>query len=79
MAGNYYPWRIQWGQMDAGYGWLLEPDGKGNFKAVYPRQSGFWAPGDVRGMVRIQRKGIPAWMMGRHNGSVLGYRLWRGY
>jgi hypothetical protein len=79
MVGNYYPWRIQWGQMDASFGWILDQDGKGNYKAVYPNETGFWAGGDVRSMVRIQRNGMPAWILGSHNGKVLGYRLWRPY
>jgi hypothetical protein len=75
MAGNYYPWRIQWGQMDAGYGWVLEPDGKGNFRAMYPRESGFWAGGDIRSMLRIDVKDKPNWFSAAYNGKVQGYRL----
>ncbi len=79
LVGNYYPWRIQWGQMEASYGWILHTDGKGNFTTFKPNESGLWAGGDVRSMVRIQRDGMPGWIMGRHNGKVLGYRLWKGY
>jgi hypothetical protein len=48
-AGNYYPWRTQWGQMDASYGWVLLNQRK-TFQAMHPSQSGLWLDGDVRDM-----------------------------
>jgi enediyne biosynthesis protein E4 len=79
LVGNYYPWRIQWGQMDASYGWVLHTDGKGNFTTHKPNQSGLWAGGDVRSMVRLQQNGMPVWIMARHNNGTFAYRLDRGY
>ncbi len=75
MVGNYYPWRIQWGQMDASFGWILDKDGQGAYKAINPAESGFWAGGDVRSMVRIQQNGKPVWIIGRHNAATLAFRL----
>jgi hypothetical protein len=75
LAGNYYPWRIQWGQMDASYGWVLENKGNEKFRAIYPKESGFWAGGDVRSMMRIQRSGRPMWLVARQNGRVMDWGL----
>jgi len=78
LVGNYYPWRIQWGQMDASYGWVLQGDGKGNFKVMYPHESGFWAGGDVRSLLRMNIKNKPCWITANHNGKVNGYRIENG-
>ena len=75
LAGNYYPWRIQWGQMDAGYGWVLQPGGKGGFKALYPRQTGFWAGGDVRSMVRLSHGKGMLWITAAHGGKTNTFSL----
>ncbi|HSK12177.1 MAG TPA: VCBS repeat-containing protein, partial [Phnomibacter sp.] len=73
MAGNYYPWRIQWGQMDASYGWVLLNNGKGKITCLHPRETGFWVGGDVRSMVRINGDGKGTWIIGRHNSRTLAY------
>jgi hypothetical protein len=70
MAGNYYPWRIQWGQMDAGYGWVLEPDDMGYYTALYPRTTGLWAEGDVRSMLRVSTPQGTLWLFAGHGGRV---------
>lgn len=74
MAGNYYPWRIQWGQMDACYGWVLEAENHGNYRAKYPRHTGFWTTGDVRSLIRIVQGKKPLWLIARHNGKLLAYK-----
>jgi hypothetical protein len=65
--------------MDASYGWILENKGNATFKVMYPKESGFWAGGDVRNMIRIENIGRPVWIMGRHNGWAQGYLIGRGY
>jgi hypothetical protein len=74
VAGNYYPWRIQWGQMDAGHGWILEAEKNGNYLAKYPRYTGLWATGDVRSILSIKQGKNPFWLFGKHNGILLAYR-----
>lgn len=75
MAGNYYPWRIQWGQMDANYGWVLENKGKGRFRVMYPRESGFWAAGDVRSLINMTQKRKPLWIIGVQGKETIGYQF----
>ena len=53
LSGNFYPYRVQLGQADASLGLLLTGDGKGNFKAVSPYESGLYIDGDVRNMLEI--------------------------
>ena len=71
ISGNYYPWRVQLGRMDANKGWLLQGDGKGGFKVVYPQQSGFNVPGDVRDMIMLSTKQYPLFIASRNNDHVV--------
>lgn len=58
LAGNFYPFRVQQGQCDAGLGVLLKGDGKGAFTVMDRKQTGLWIKGDVRDMVELKgRKG----------------------
>jgi hypothetical protein len=59
LAGNFYPYRTQFGRSDSGIGLLLLGDGKGKWKPVPWEQSGFFAAGDVRNMMFV--KGKPEW------------------
>jgi hypothetical protein len=54
LAGNFYPYRTQFGQSDSSIGLLLLGDGKGKWKPVPWDQSGFFAPGDVRNMTFVK-------------------------
>ncbi|WP_217277420.1 VCBS repeat-containing protein [Pedobacter foliorum] len=54
LSGNFYPYRVQLGQEDAGLGLLLVGDGKGNFKPVPPYDSGLYIDGDVRNIIEIK-------------------------
>ncbi|WP_456426449.1 VCBS repeat-containing protein [Rhodocaloribacter sp.] len=53
MAGNNFGVRPQWGAYDAGQGLLLRGRGDGTFEPVTATRSGFFAPGEVRGMVVV--------------------------
>jgi hypothetical protein len=54
MGGNFYPFRVQQGQCDAGLGTLLKGDGKGGFTTVDRRLSGLCIGGDVRDGVELR-------------------------
>lgn len=58
IGGNFYPINIQLGRNDATFGFLLTGDGKGNFKAVPPMQSGISVTGETRYIhtIRIGQK-----------------------
>ena len=53
LVGNYHSSNVEDGQHDAFKGLFLEGDGRGNFSAVLPRESGFFVDGDAKGMAEI--------------------------
>jgi hypothetical protein len=57
LSGNFYPYRTQYGRNDASIGLLLLNDGTGKWNPVPWSESGFYAPGDVRGMTMINGRG----------------------
>jgi len=54
LAGNFYPFRVQQGRCDAGLGYLLKGDGKGNFIPLDRKKIGVYIGGDVRDMVELR-------------------------
>ena len=56
-VGNDYGQQVETGRLDAGNGCVLIGDGKGNFKAVAPKNSCFWADKDARDVALVQAGG----------------------
>lgn len=56
LAGNFYPYRTEFGRSDAGIGLLLLGDGKGNWQPLPSDRSGFYAAGDIRNMAFLNGK-----------------------
>ncbi len=56
LAGNFFPYRTQYGRSDAGMGALLTGNGKGGFLAMPPGKSRFFAQGDIRDMILLNGK-----------------------
>lgn len=54
LAGNSYSPDVETGRYDAGNGLLLTGDGKGHFKPVPNRISGFWATKEARDMASLK-------------------------
>jgi hypothetical protein len=54
IAGNFYPWRVSQGPLDAGIGLFLKNDGKGNFTPGDYSQTGLCIPGDVRNILTVK-------------------------
>ncbi len=55
-AGNFYPYRIQLGRSDAGFGVLLTGKGNGTFEAEDAATTGCYADGDVRQVATVKNK-----------------------
>ncbi len=53
LAGNLYNSEVETPRNDAGIGLFLKGNGKGGFKPVRSKESGFYAPGDVKDMSLI--------------------------
>ena len=66
IAGNLYQSEVETPRNDAGIGLFLKGDGKGNFKSIPARQSGFYAPGDVKDMIELDFKGSPLIIVGKN-------------
>ena len=54
LAGNFYPFRVSIGPVDAGMGLVLKGNGKGNFVALPYTETGLNMQGDIRDMINIK-------------------------
>ncbi|MDB5277775.1 MAG: hypothetical protein JWR61_2730 [Ferruginibacter sp.] len=54
LAGNFFPFRVNLGPLDAGLGLVLKGDGKGNFSPVPYEKTGLNVNGDVRNLISIK-------------------------
>ncbi|HYG17619.1 MAG TPA: VCBS repeat-containing protein [Ohtaekwangia sp.] len=71
LAGNFYPYRTQFGRSDASLGLLLFGDGKGAWRPAMWQETGFYASGDIRNMAFIKGKsGRKFILLNRNNDKV---------
>ena len=56
-AGNFFPYRVQLGQNDAGMGVWLKGSGAGKYTVASNEEAGLFISGDVRNMVSVTTKG----------------------
>ncbi|MEO9891908.1 VCBS repeat-containing protein [Aurantibacter sp.] len=75
VAGNMYVSEIETTRNDAGVGLLLSGNGKNEFTAVAPRESGFYIPYDVKKLSKITTKTETHYIGGVNNGSVQSFKL----
>ena len=54
IAGNLYVSEVETPRNDASFGYYLKGDGKGQFKAISPSESGIFIKGDTKDMVEIK-------------------------
>lgn len=71
LAGNFYPYRTQYGPSDASKGLLLAGNGKGVFLPVGWKTTGFYATGDIRNMLLLRTEPGNRIVAARNNESVL--------
>jgi hypothetical protein len=63
------------GRFDGGLSQLLDGDGRGNFTAVAPADSGLVVPGDAKALAMADAGGgLPVFIVTRNNGSMLTFR-----
>ena len=73
-AGNDLGQQVETGAIDGGNGLVLLGDGKGHFKPVYPRHSGFWASMEARSLLLLRDKnGGQRVLVGNNNGPVQAF------
>jgi hypothetical protein len=72
LGGNNFGFRPELGP-SADKGLLLRLNNEGRYEAVAPRESGFYAMGDVRGIEWISTASGPLFLVARYGDSVLPY------
>lgn len=70
-AGNDYGMHVEIGPLDAGNGAILINDGAGNFTAVPPYKSGFWATREVRDIKLLKSAGNKRLILVANNNDKL--------
>ena len=72
MVGNDYGNEVFIGRLDAALGWALLGDGKGGFRAVPARESGFSVPGDAKALVKLNTSsGEARYVASQNRGKLL--------
>jgi hypothetical protein len=70
LAGNFFPWRTQWGRNDSGLGSLLRIS-KDSIDVVENSEIGLFIDGDVRDMAIINNaENLPLVIVAKNNGQV---------
>lgn len=74
-AANDYGNEVFSGRYDAATGWVMLCDGRGAFRSVPSRESGFFVPGNAKALVSI-RSGDELWLVASQNrDSLLTFSL----
>lgn len=74
LSGNFHQAQVDYGQYDAFKGLLLLGNGKGEFIPSDFRESGFFVPGDARGLARLSRSKDNLILAAQNKDSLLVYR-----
>ena len=75
MGGNLYMVKPEVGRYDASYGTLLLGDGKGGFRLIPKKLSGFWLNGEVRDMLELATGSGRVLVVARNNDPVQLFRI----
>jgi len=67
VAGNLYASEVETPRNDGGFGYYLEGDGKGSFKAIAPTKSGVFIDGDTKDMSKIKVAGEDYIIIAKNN------------
>lgn len=76
LAGNLFGTRVKFGRYDANHGVVLYGDGKGEFRAAKPWESGLKIRGEVRDIKIITlSNGNQLWLFAQNNLPIMPYLL----
>ena len=70
ISGNFFPFRAEFGQSDAGAGELFLGKGTGEFTPVSREQLGVLVKGDVRGVVSIEGAANTLYVVAKNNDKL---------
>ena len=74
VTGNEYSMHPLLGRVDASCGWVLQGNGKGQFRPLSIRESGLFLTGDTRSLVPITINGRLCLAAGQNNDQLLVFR-----
>ena len=75
VAGNLYNTETRTPRLDASVGLVLLGDSQGNFKPLTPRESGFYASGDVRKIAKLRSTKGDLLLVANNNGPLQLFRF----
>jgi hypothetical protein len=79
LVGNDYGNEVFAGRFDALAGIVLLGNGKGKFTSMPSRESGFYVPGDAKGLVKITMEGKDIFASTQNQDSLLSFSISRTY
>jgi enediyne biosynthesis protein E4 len=74
LAGNRHGTEVETTRLDAGIGLYLKGDGKGHFTPVPVRESGFFAPLDVKALALVRTPKGPVVLVANNNERLQAFR-----
>ena len=75
LGGNLYNSKPEVGRYDASYGSFLKGDGRGRFKNIPPRQSGFHLDGEIRDILEVNTSAGKIVVVARSNGPLQVFKI----
>jgi len=75
LGGNLYQSKPEVGRYDASYGLYLKGNGKGNFKSVSSKDSGFKLKGQARGFSMVTVNNKPVLMVANNNEQAQAFTI----
>lgn len=70
VGGNFYPFRVSLGPLDASVGLVLKGNGKGVFTPLPYTATGLYMPGDVRDIIKIKSGSKYVLAAAKNNGAL---------
>lgn len=74
-GGNQSRIKPELGSQMGSYGWVLKPEGKNQWKALLPEESGLFVPGEIRDMIQIKLENKPNLVVLRNNETPLVFEI----
>lgn len=75
LGGNQSRVKPELGSQMGSYGWVLKPDGKNQWKALLPEESGLFVSGEIRDLIQINLENKPNLVVLRNNDTPLVFEI----
>jgi hypothetical protein len=74
-GGNQSRIKPELGSQMGSYGWVLKPEGKNQWKALLPHESGLFVQGEIRDLIQIKLENKPNLVVLRNNDTPLVFEI----